>query len=86
MIDTRKRDVLEAEMEAALREYSKAKARLRTFKEKVVELALNNQPVPDELREEIEGAEWDLKYWPVRLTEVKKEYIRMINQVDIPDL
>ena len=84
MIDTRTREKLEFDMAEAIREHGRAQVNLREATYEVAKLALKNEPIPQDLRDKISEAEWDLEYWPQRLAEVKKEYIQLIKDIEIP--
>ena len=84
MIDTRTREKLEFDIAEAIREHGRAQVNLREAIYEVAKLALKNEPIPQDLRDKISEAEWDLEYWPQRLAEVKEEYIQLIEDVEIP--
>lgn len=84
MIDVAERERLELNMNEAFREYIRAQVNLRIAKYNIAELALNNEPIPEALREAKMDAERDMEYWPERLQEIKDEYIQLIKEIELP--
>lgn len=84
MIDVAERERLELNMNEAFREYIRAQVNLRIAEYKIAELALNNEPVTQKLREAKMDAERDMEYWPERLQEIKVEYIQLIREIKLP--
>ncbi len=84
MLDVVERERLELNMNEAFCEYIRAQVNLRIAKYKIAELALNNEPIPEALREEKMDAERDMEYWPERLQEIKVEYIQLIREIKLP--
>lgn len=84
MIDVIERDRLDSNLAEAFRKFVLAQVNLRKAKSDIAELALNNEPIPETLREAITDAEWDIDYWPQRLQEIKDEYIQLIREIELP--
>lgn len=84
MIDVAERERLELNMNEAFCEYIQAQVDLRIAKYKIAELALNNEPVTQKLREAKMDAERDMEYWTERLQEIKVEYIQLIREIKLP--
>lgn len=81
MINTRRREQLELEINQALREYSRAQYDLNRFKIRVAELALAGEDISDQLREKIDSAEQNILYWPEQLEILKTQYCEMIQHI-----
>lgn len=84
MIDTRTRENLEFGISQALREHDKAQFKFNLHRHQIVELALKNEPVPQDLRDEINQAQWNMEYWRESLKEKKEKYIQLIKDIEIP--
>lgn len=84
MIDVTERDRLDHDLAEAFRKFVLAQVNLHKAKADIAELTLNNEPIPEALREAITDAEWDIEYWPQRLREIKDEYIQLIKEIELP--
>lgn len=84
MLNSQKREKLEYEMTQCIREHSKAQAAWREVRDRVADLALESQPIPDELRGQLDEAAWALNYYPNHLESLKTDYIAMIKSINIP--
>ena len=91
MIDTRTRERLEYDIEEAIRGYYKVKAKMAQIKEDAINavradisgLALTD--ILGELDKNIEECNMDMNIWKSQLTQAKKEYIQLIEQIDVKE-
>lgn len=84
MINTQKREKIEYEMTLCIREYSRAQAAWREVRNRIADLALESQPIPDELRGQLDEAAWAINYYPNYLESLKTDYIAMIKSINVP--
>lgn len=83
MINTQKREKFEYEMTMCVREHSKAQAVWREVRDRIADLALQSQPIPEELRTQLDEAAWAINYYPNYLESLKNDYIEMIKSINV---
>lgn len=91
MIDTRTRERLEYDMEEALRGYYKVKAKIAQIKEETINAVrgdisgLDLTEILGEMDKKLQDCETDMDIWKSQLTQAKKEYIKLIENVNFPE-
>lgn len=90
MIDTRTRERLEYDMEEAIREYYKVKTKIAQIKEATIN-SIRGKDVSgivltellSDMDKKLQDCEMDMEVWKSQLTHAKKEYIKLIEQIDV---
>lgn len=91
MIDTRTRERLEYDMEESIRGYCKTKNKIAQIKDetiKAVRLDITGLELTEILKNmdsTLKELETDMKIWESQLTQAKKEYIKLIENVNFPE-
>lgn len=91
MIDTRTRESLEYDMEEAIRGYCRAKIKMTQIKDetiKAVRLDISGLETTEILKgmdKTLKEIEMDMEIWESQLTQAKKEYIKLIENINFPE-
>lgn len=91
MIDTRTRERLEYDISEAIRGYCKTKTKMAQIKDETIK-AVRSDIAGIELTEILKNMdstlkelETDMKIWESQLTQAKKEYIKLIENINFPE-
>ena len=90
MIDTRTRERLEYDIEEAIRGYYKVKAKMAQIKEDTINAVRSDNvdgivltELLGDMDKKLQDCEMDMDIWKSQLTQAKKEYIKLIEQIDV---
>lgn len=74
---------LVSDIEEVQREHGRAQARFRTAREQIADLAIAQADIPADLFEDVQAAEWEIKFYADRLEELKQDFVRFVRNITL---
>lgn len=84
MINRRKLEKFDREIEECFREHGKANSLLQSKMAEVAQLALSGKEITDDIKESIDGAKWTIDFYANRLEELKENMKNLIGNISLP--